>query len=147
MNPAYLSVLSALAGTLIGGLTSFLTSYVMLGIQARQARLAAERGKREELYGGFMTELAIIMADALNATGMDYAKLSSVFGLKGRIMLIASPPVVASADENLKFIMDLYLSRARTGEEVRAMMDDSSSDPIGHFARACRAEMRELGLG
>jgi hypothetical protein len=119
----------------------------MLGIQARQARLAAERGKREELYGGFMTELAIIMADALNATGMDYAKLSSVFGLKGRIMLIASPPVVASADENLKFIMDLYLSRARTGEEVRAMMDDSSSDPIGHFARACRAEMRELGLG
>jgi hypothetical protein len=94
-----------------------------------------------------MTELAVLIADTPITTGMDYAALCSVCGLKRRIMLIASPRLMASAEENLEFIMDLYLTVARTGAEVRSMMDDSGSDPIGRFTRACRAETRELGLG
>jgi hypothetical protein len=147
MNDAYLSAFSALAGTLIGGLTSFLTSYVSLTLQGREARRAAERGRREALYGAFMGELAVLMGDALKATEMDTDKLVAAFGIKGRMTLVASPAVIAVADDSLKFIMELYLGPARTGDEVLAMMDDRGADPIGRFAQACRDEMRALGLG
>lgn len=147
MDPAYLSALSALAGTLIGGLTSFFTSYVSLSVQANQARLSAQRAKREELYGGFLTQLAVLFGEALESTSMDYGKLAVAFGLKGRLILIASPPVNESAEAALKFIMELYLAPPATGEEVRAMMDNGNVDPIGDFARTCRQEMQTLGLG
>ncbi len=62
MNSAF-SVLPAL----LGGLTSFLTSYVMVKVEARQARAAVERAKREDLYGTYMTELAALFAAALRA--------------------------------------------------------------------------------
>jgi hypothetical protein len=147
MNPADLSAISALLGALIGGLTSFLTSWVTLRLQARQARLAAERTKREDLYGAYMTELAILFGEALTSTSVDFAKLTKAFSLKGRITLVASPAVLASADAALKFVMDLFLGPPRTAENVREMMDDRSVDPIGDFARVCREEMRTLGLG
>jgi hypothetical protein len=147
MNPADLSAISALLGALIGGLTSFLTSWVTLTLQARQARLAAERSKREDLYGAYMTELAILFGDALTSTSVDFAKLTKAFALKGRITLIASPPVLASADDALKFVVDLFLGPPRAPAEVRAMMDDRNVDPIGTFARVCREEMRTRGLG
>jgi hypothetical protein len=143
-SPAYLSVLSALAGALIGGLTSFLASYVMPGIQARLRRKA--RQARRVLRRAH---------DRARRPHRRYAEYNrhrlrralQRLRLKRRIMLIASPRLMASAEENLEFIMDLYLTVAHTGAEVRSMMDDSGSDPIGRFTRACRAETRELGLG
>ena len=43
MNLAYLSTVSALAGTIIGGVTTFATSWLTHSAQVKSARLAAER--------------------------------------------------------------------------------------------------------
>ena len=147
MNPSYVTAISALGGALIGGLTSFLTTFFTVAAQTRQAKLAAERTKREMLYGDYMTELADLFAIAAMSTGMDYAKLARAFSLKGRMKLIASPAVLQSAEAALKFIMDMFLAPELKGDDVRKMMEDHTRDPIGDFASRCREEMQLLGLG
>ena len=146
MDQAYISTLAALGGTIIGGLTSFLTAWVTQNVQARNLRIATEIARRQELYGGFMDELAVLYARALSADAMNYADLVKVFALRGRISLMATPPVARAADGAVKFLVDLYLGPKRTPQEVREMMDEQSQDQIGEFATLCREEFRVLGL-
>ena len=146
LDGAYLSALAALAGAIIGGVTSFATTWLTTTTQARVARLAAERSDRQDLYGRYMTELATLFAEALKSDKVDYAKLIGAFALKGRIEPMSSGPVVDAADQALKFVVDLTMGPPpRSDAEVRAMMDDRNADVIGAFAEACRGEQQALG--
>jgi hypothetical protein len=147
MDSAYFSTFAALAGTIIGGLTSFATAWLSASIQTRNARKSAESAMRQALYASYMDELALLYSHALSGDEVDYAKLVNAFALKGRIRLICTPPVEASADRALKFLVDLYMGPKRSAQEVRAMMDMQNSDAIGDFATVCRSELRQLGLG
>jgi hypothetical protein len=147
MDSGYISTISALAGTVIGGLTSFLTAWVTQSYQARTQRIANEVARRQDLYGRFMDEIALLYSHALRSEAIDYSKLVNVFALRGRITLIGTPPVIESAERAVKFLVDLYIGPPRTPEEVRQMMDTASSDAIGDFARLCREDFRTLGLG
>ncbi len=146
MDQAYVSTIAALAGTVIGGLTSFGTAWVSQSIQARSARLAIESARRSDLYGRFMDELAALYSHALRGDDIDYGKLVNVFALRGRITLMASPPVIACAERSVKFLVDLYIGPKLSAQEVRAMMDAANADAIGEFAKLCRAEFQGLGL-
>ena len=64
MDTAYISALAALAGTAIGGLTSFVTSWMTQHSQVKAQRIAAEREKRELLFGRFLEEAAKLYVDA-----------------------------------------------------------------------------------
>jgi hypothetical protein len=67
MDAAYISAFAALAGTAIGGLTSFATSWTTQQAQARAQRLAAERDARAALFGRFLDEAAKLYSDALQS--------------------------------------------------------------------------------
>jgi len=146
LDQAYISTLAALAGTIIGGLTSFLTAWVTTNVQARNQRISAETARRQEIYGAFMDEVALLYSRALRSEQVDYADLVKAFALRGRITLMATPPVFECAERAVKFLVDLYLGPVRTPQEVRAMMDNESVDIIGEFAKRCREEFRVLGL-
>jgi hypothetical protein len=79
MEAAYISALAALAGTVIGGLTSFATSWTTLQAQARAQRLANERDKREALFGRFLEEAAKLYADALQNKRDDASALIGLY--------------------------------------------------------------------
>jgi hypothetical protein len=144
LDAAILSTVSALAGTAIGALSSLGSTWMSTQAQARAARLAAERTKREEVYGRFMDELARLFASALNNVGVDYEQLTSAFALSGRIALYASEPVNEAASQALRYVVDLALGPKRSAEEMRAMMDNRDANVIGAFAERCRAELRTL---
>jgi hypothetical protein len=146
MEQAYISTIAALAGTIIGGLTSFLTAWVTQSLQVRNNRLAADLARRQDLYGAFMDELAMLYSRALRAETMDYGELVKVFALSGRIKLMGTAPVIASAERAMKFVVDLYLGPPRTPQQMREMMDNQSADAIGDFAGVCREEFQALGL-
>ena len=146
MDSSLVSTAAGLLGAIIGGLTSFMTSWVTQNVQARNQRLATESARRQDLYGAFMEELATLYASALRAEAMNYGDLVKVFALNGRITLMASAPVIDAAERAMKFVIDLYLGPPRSPQEMRKMMDQSSADAIGDFARACRAEMQAMGL-
>jgi len=144
LDAAILPTVSALAGTAIGALSSLGSTWMTTQAQARAARLAAERAKREDIYGRFMDELARLYAGALNNVGVDYEKLTNAFALNGRIALYASEPVNEAAVQAMRYIVDLALGPKRSAEEVRAMMDEREANVIGAFAERCRAELQGL---
>lgn len=147
MDLSYISTFSALGGALIGGLTSFLTSWMTQHSQATTQRRATERSKREELYGSFIDEVSAMYAQALSDDHVDLAKLVGVYAKRGRIQLLASPAVGASAEQAVKFLLDVYMAPNRTPAEVKVMMQDVHMDPIKQFASVCRLELQEVTRG
>ena len=53
MNAAYISALAALAGSIIGGLTSLVTTWVSQRAQNKAREVARDKRLREELYARF----------------------------------------------------------------------------------------------
>jgi hypothetical protein len=147
MDQAYVSAVAALAGAVVGGITSLGTTWLTISSQARAARLASERSKREELYGRFMDELARLYAFAINSEAADYSKAASAFALKGRIMLMSSAAVAESAGKALAYVVDLAMGPRLSAEEVRKMMDDASANVIDDFGQKARKELQELQVG
>jgi len=141
MDGALLSTISALAGTAIGAVSSLGSTYLSTQAQTRAAKLAAERAKREELYGGFMDELAKLYADALDNKGVNNERLTRAYALSGRIAVYASDPVADAAVHAMRFIVDLALGPKRSAEDMRRLMDDPQADVIRAFAVCCRAEL------
>jgi len=144
MDTALLSTVSALAGTAIGALSSLGSTYLSTQAQTRAARAAAERGKREDLYGRFMDELARLNADALDNKGVDNERLTGAYALNGRIALYATNSVNAAAEHAMRYVVDLALGPKRTPEEVRALMDLPEANVIRAFAECCREELRRI---
>ena len=141
MDGALLSTISALAGTAIGAVSSLGSTYLSTQAQTRAAKLAAERAKREELYAGFMDELARLYADALDDKGVNNERLTRAYALSGRIALYASDPVVDAAVHAMRYVVDLALGPKLSPEEVRELMDRPEADVIRRFAQCCRAEL------
>jgi hypothetical protein len=142
MDTAYISAFAALAGTAIGGLASFATSWVTQQAQTRAQRIAAERDARAALFGRFLDEAAKLYADALQNRREDVSPLMAIYGLTNRIRLMSSPPVVEAADTVVRIIVDAYLAPNMTMAEMRENWIDRHVDPLRDFAEACRKELR-----
>jgi hypothetical protein len=56
MDSAYLSAVAALAGTAVGGLTSFFGSWLGQSAQFKAQIFLQEKGRRQELYRDFVDE-------------------------------------------------------------------------------------------
>jgi len=146
MEAAYISALAALAGSAIGGLTSFATSWMTQQAQARTQRVANEKEKREALFGRFLDEAAKLYADALQSKREDAAALMiGIYALTNRIRLSSSARVVENADAVARIIMDAYLSPNMTLQEVRNRWVERHIDPLRDFSEACREELRIFG--
>ena len=145
MDAAYVSALAALAGTAIGGLTSFVTSWMTQHSQAKLQRIASEREKREVLFGRFLEEAARLYVDAMQNKPDDPMAMINIYALANRIRLISSPRVVESADTLTRIIMDTYLAPNMTIEQVRARWIEGNVDPLRDFGEACREELRTFG--
>ena len=145
MDGAYISALAALAGTAIGGLTSFATSWTTQQAQARAQRLAAERETRAALFGRFLDEAAKLYSDALQNRRDNITGLIGIYALTNRIRLMSSPQVVEAADTVCRIIVDTYLAPNMTLEEMRANWIDKHIDPLRDFSEACRRELQTFG--
>jgi hypothetical protein len=144
MEAAYISAIAALAGTAIGGLASFATSWVTQQAQSRAQRIAAEKYARAALFGRFLDEAAKLYADALQNRRDDMSGLIGIYALASRIRLTSSARVVEAADTVVRIIVDTYLAPNITLAEMRANWIDRHVDPLRDFAEACRTELRTL---
>jgi hypothetical protein len=142
MDTAYISAFAALAGTAIGGLTSFATSWITQQAQARAQRIAAERDARAALFGRFLDEAAKLYSDALQNRRDDITGLVGIYALTNRIRLVSSPKVVEAADKVCRIIIDAYHSPNMTMEEMRGYWIDRHIDPLRDFSDACRQELQ-----
>ena len=144
MDQAYISALAALSGAVVGGMTSFLTSWSTQHAQAKTQRINAEIAKREKLFGRFLDEMAHLYAIAISEETVNYGHLVEVFALNGRICLFATQPVIDCANEAIKNLIDVHLEPNWAPAQVRAKLEDVDHDPLKAFANACRIELQEL---
>ena len=146
MDAAYISALAALAGSAIGGLTTFATSWTTQQAQTRAQRVANEKEKREAMFGKFLDEAAKLYADALLNKREDApALMIGIYALANRIRLNSSTRVVERADVLTQIIMDAYLSPNITLQEVRNKWIEQHVDPLRDFSEACREELQIFG--
>ena len=145
MNAAYVTAFAALAGTAIGGLASFATSWVTQQAATRAQRIAAERDARAVLFGRFLDEAARLYADALQNRRDDTSALIGIYALTNRIRLLSSTQVVDAADIVTRIIVDAYLAPNMTMAELRANWIDRHIDPLRDFSEACRKELQTFG--
>lgn len=145
MDTAYISAFAALAGTAIGGLTTFASSWITQHTQVRAQRLAAEKEARAALFGRFLDEAAKLYSDALQNRRDDITRLMSIYGLVNRIRLLSSPQVVEAADNVTHVIVEAYLAPNITLEELQASWKGKHIDPLRDFSNACRQELQEFG--
>src|SRR6266436_1284128 len=87
MNSAYISAFAALAGSGIGAIASFATTWLTQDAQARAQRFAQAMTRRERLYGEFIEEASRLFTDALTHQFDDPSKFVRLYALVGKLRL------------------------------------------------------------
>jgi len=112
MDIAYLSALSALAGSVVGGLTSGITAWLSQRTQARAEQHAREMSRREDLYKEFIVTASKAYGDAIMSNEPQIQELVGLYTMISRMRVMSSPRTVASADEIMHATIDTYFARA-----------------------------------
>jgi hypothetical protein len=144
MQPAYLSALAVLVGSVVGGLTSIAASWLSQYVQFRTRTRSADLTKRQQLYRTFNEEASRTYGHALEHDDPNATGLVNLYALVNRMRVVSSPHVVETADSVMRAIIDTYLAPNRTLREVRAALGDVAMDPMRCFAEACREELSVL---
>ncbi|MHC2484862.1 hypothetical protein [Rhizobium leguminosarum] len=142
MNSAYLSAFAALAGSAIGGLTSFASAWLTQRYQDRAKRLSGE--KTRNLYRQFIDEASRLYADALVHDQAEVSALVGVYALISEMRIVSSPAVIEKADAVVHLIIDTYFTPNKTFSEFRELMNEHAVNQLRTFSEACRAELQAL---
>jgi hypothetical protein len=145
MDPAYITAFAALAGSMIGGLTSLAASWLSQHVQVREQQLAQNLIRREELYKDFIEEASKLYVDAYEHDQAEVSNLINLYALVSRMRVLSSPPVVESADRAVRKIIETYLAPNKTFRDVPEILDNEAMNPLREFSNACREELRGRG--
>ena len=147
MDSSIIAAFSAILGTTVGGLTTFLTTFLNQRFAMRRDILAKDVANREQLYSGFLKEVGDLYFDSIHRTLDDapkQASLITMYSLVGRIRMISSEGVLTAAEKVAEDIVESYKRPPTTFQEFQQLW--GTSDPWHQFTNACREE-RESMLG
>jgi hypothetical protein len=142
MDPASLTALAALAGSLIGGLTSLVASWLSQHVQFRAERFAQDLSRRQELYKNFVEEATRLYAHAYGHDQAEVSELVTLYALGSRMRVLSSPAIVESADQVVQLIIETYLAPNKTFSDIGEVIEKEALNPLRAFSNACREEMR-----
>jgi hypothetical protein len=147
MDSTFITAVAAACGSLVGAAATVVTTC----ITQRTQRVHAEREKklrsREALYGEFITEASRLTLEALGHSLERPDTFVKLYGITGRIRLMATVPVLEAAEACIRQIIDLYAKPNMTVEEIRLAFERDRIDPISDFSVGCRKELLEIAGG
>ena len=145
MDIAYISALSALAGSVVGGLTTGITAWWNSRAQARAGLLTAELVRRQELFRDFIIAASKTYGDALVSSEAKIQDLVALYAMVSRMRVLCAPETVACADKVLRMTIDTYLGPNRTIRELRELMASGADiDALREFSEAARDEVEKF---
>jgi hypothetical protein len=142
MDPAIITALAAVSGSLVGGLASFATTYFTQRNQAHRDFLSRDMAHREELYAQFIKETTNLYVDSLDKPLTNPTALIAMYSLVGRIRLLAGDKVLLAAEKVTETIVDSYNRPPIKFEEVYKALHEEHADPFKEFTEACRDERK-----
>jgi hypothetical protein len=145
MDVAYVSALSALAGSMIGGLTTGITTWITQHSQTRAERISHERARRQDLYKDFILAASKAYAEALVVSEPKIDELIGLYTMISRMRVISSPDIVSCAEQVLVATTGAYFEPNRSVPELRELIRSGTDvDPLKNFAEAVREELRRF---
>lgn len=141
MEPGYVSAIAALAGSAIGALASFATSWINQHAQLLAAQRLQDRGRREALYSDFIREASRLFGDAFEHTLEDPAKLVLLYAMVNTIRLFGNSRTLEEAEKVMAMIGATYLAPNKDLELFGEMTSGGELDPLYAFSQACRSEL------
>ena len=145
-NPATISALAAIFGSLAGALASSVSTWITQKHQDQRDLVAKRIFHREQLYSDFISESARAFADAMQHNSLDLNKLIPSYAVLGRIRVSSPSDVLASAERVLDHIIATYSQPNFTPEEIQSMAA-KRDDPLREFSSICRRELESLWKG
>jgi hypothetical protein len=144
MDPAIVSAMAAVLGSLVGGSATVATTWITQRTLSKRELLGMEIRARETLYGEFIRECSKLVLDSFTHTLDKAEKLLPIYELLNRIRLCASDAVLAEAEEILKRMTEQYYSPNLSVEEIRMLVQSHGPDPLKSFGEACRVELKSI---
>ena len=142
-DPASISALAAIFGSLSGALASSVSTWITQKHQGRRDILAKRIFHREQLYSDFISESARAIADAIQHSFQDPNKLIPTYALLSRIRLSSSKDVLASAEAIVQDIISTYSEPNLTPDQMQSRAA-KREDPLREFSNICRAELEVM---
>ena len=99
------------------------------------------------LYGEFIMEASRLTIDAVGHSLETLDTFVKLYGILGRIRLVAADPVLAAAEACCNQLVQLYAGPNMTVEQIRVALERDRFDPIRDFSIACRKELLEIAGG
>ena len=142
MDTAYISAVSALAGSIIGGLTTGFTTLLNQRSQARAGMVAHELSRREDLIKDFIVAASKIYGDAIVNNEPRMPEIVDLYSMVSRMRVMSMPRSVLCADSVLRSILDTYFAPNRTLADIRELVKSGGGvDLLRDFAEAAREEL------
>ncbi|MBV9891229.1 MAG: hypothetical protein JO090_10145 [Rhizobacter sp.] len=122
MDSAYISALSALAGSVVGGLTSGCTTWMSLQSQARTGRRSADLARRQELFKDFILAASNAYTDALVSTQPKVHDIVALWAMVSRMRVLCAPATAAAAERIMHVITDISFEPPKSTTDLHALM-------------------------
>jgi hypothetical protein len=122
MNSAYLSALSALGGSLVGGLISIATTWLTQRYQADAGRRAHDQAQLEDLYKDFIIAASTNYLSALTSNDANLPEIVQLYAIINRLRIEAPGDIVSCADTIMRVTADLRFGPNKTVSELHDMM-------------------------
>ena len=147
MDSTIIVAIAAACGSLVGAAATIVTTWITQRTQAVRVEREAKLRVREALYGEFITEASRLTIDAVGHSLESLDTLVKLYGILGRIRLVAGDPVLAAAEACCSQLVELYGKPNMTVEQIRVAVERDRFDPMRDFSVACRKELLEIAGG
>jgi hypothetical protein len=147
MDTAYISGISALAGSVIGGLTSGFTTWLSQRSQARAGMIAHDLARREDLIRDFIIAASKTYGDAIINSEPKMPEIVDLYAMVSRMRAMGMDKTTACADIVMHSIVDTYYTPNRTVADLREFTRSGQGfDPLKDFSEAARLELRAFAM-
>lgn len=147
MDSTFIMAVAAACGSLVGAAATVVTTCITQRTQRVHAEREEKLRSREALYGEFITEASRLTVEALGHSLERPDTFVKLYGITGRIRLMATGPVLDAAEACIRQIIDLYAKPNMTVEQIRLAFERDRIDPIRDFSVGCRKELLEIAGG
>jgi hypothetical protein len=143
MDVAYVSALSALAGSMIGGLTTGFGNWLTQRSQARAAFVAHDMSRREDLYRDFIIAASKAYGEALMSNEPQIQDLIALYSMISRMRILSTHRTIECADNVMHLTLATYSAPNKTIPELSELIRGGASiDPLKEFGEAAREELQ-----
>src|SRR5260370_15310655 len=118
-DAAYLSALSALAGSLVGGLTSGFTTWLGVRSKARAGRLAHELSQPDDLFKDFIVAASKAYGEAMLTNEPQMQDLVALYAMVSRMRVLSRARTVACAQQVVEATVETYFAPNKTIRQLR----------------------------